>query len=165
MKSAAVPTTQSESEQAWALLTNCVGNYFGTGVNHEKQKYEASCRLTMEFPQKLISIRAEAKGMKGEVFHEEVSWLGRDHLGSLTLYVVSNNHKGITAHYFHRLEALKDGPKKVIFRFGEPEDKLNFREEITFAIHRNYNIEHIYAWGMPGGAFQTRSGSIMKKII
>lgn len=157
--------TQSQSEQAWILLNNAFGNYFGTGINHEGQKYEANFHLKIEFPEKLISIKAEAKGIKGEIYHEEMSWVGRDILGSLSLFVVSNNHKGITAHYFNRLEETKDGPKKVIFRFGDPEDKLNFREEVTFAIHKNYNIEHIYAWGLPGGSFETRSSALMKKII
>lgn len=165
MKTTIVPTPQSESEQAWTLLSNAVGNYFGTGINHEKQEYESNCCLTMEVPQKLISIKAQAKGIKGQIFHEEVSWVGRDHLGSLALFIVSNNHKGITPHYFHRLEVDKNGSRKIIFRFGEPEDKINFREEITFAVHRNYNIEHIYAWGLPGGSFQTRSSATMKKII
>lgn len=165
MKSiAATPTTQSESEQSWMLLCNCVGNYFGTGVNHHKQKYESKCHLKIEVPDKAICFRTEAKGMKGEILHQEASWIGRDHLGSLTLYVASNNHRGITPHYFHRLEDAKDGSKKIVFRFGDPEDKLNFREEITFVVHRNYNIEHTYAWGMPGGTFQIRSGSILKKI-
>jgi len=73
MKSVSTPTPQSESEQAWLLLCNGVGNYFGTGINHEKKTYESTCRLTMEVSQKLISVRLSAIGMEGEIFHDEVS--------------------------------------------------------------------------------------------
>lgn len=159
------PVPQSQSEQAWILLSNAVGNYFGTGVNDHKHTYEARCHITMEFPQKLIMVKASAEGIKGDIFHNEVSWIGRDHLGSLSLYVVSHNNKGITPHYFHRLEEAKDSPKKIVFRFNDPTDKLVFREEVTFAIHTNYNIEHSYAWGLPGGAFKPRLAALMKKII
>jgi hypothetical protein len=158
-------TAQSQSEQAWTLLNNAIGNYFGTGLNHDKLKYEANCHLKSEIPQKLISIAAQAKGMKGEIFHDEISWVGRDILGSLSLFVNSNNHPGITPHYFNRLEESKDGSKKIIFRYGDPDDKFSFREEVTFTIFRNYNIEHTYAWGLPGGTFETRSSAMMKKII
>lgn len=150
---------------AWTLLTNAVGNYFGTGLNHEGQKYEAECRLNQEIPNKLMTVKSQAKGMQGEIFHDELSWIGRDIAGLLTLFVNSNNHPGITPHIFNRIEETQDGSKKVIFRFGNPADTRNFREEVTFSIHTNYNIEHIYAWGLPGGKFETRSGARMKKIF
>ncbi len=157
-------STLSQSEKAWTLLCHALGNYFGTGINHEKVKFEAQCSITQEIPDKLLGIKIKAKGMNGEIFHDEISWIGRDHAGSLSLFVNSNNHKGITPHYLNRVEEVSGAPKKVVFRHGEPEDKLNFREEVTFSIHTNYNIEHTYAWGMPGGRFETRSNSVLKKI-
>jgi hypothetical protein len=158
-------TTLSESEQAWSLLTHTIGNYFGTGVNHEGQKYEAHCHITFEIPSKLISFKMQALGMKGEIYHDEVSWIGRDITGSLCLFVNSNNHKGLTVHYFSRVEEAKDGAKKAVFRFGDLQDRMSFREEISFSIYTNYNIEHSYAWGLPGGNFEPRSAATMKKII
>ncbi len=153
------------SELAWTLLNNAIGNYFGTGSNHEGEKYEGQCHLVREIPTKLISVKSKAKGINGEVFHDELSWIGRDITGVLNLYVNSNNHAGITPHAFHRIEETREGGKKVVFRFGNPVDTKNFREEVSFAVHTNYNIEHSYAWGLPGGTFETRSSAVMKKII
>ena len=157
-------STLSQSEKAWTLLNYAVGNYFGTGINYEKQKFEAHCMISIEIPEKLLGVKFQAKGMKGEIYHDEISWIGRDVTGSLILYVNSTNHKGITPHYLNRIEESARSPRKIVFRYGEPEDKLSFREEITFAVHTNYNIEHSYAWGLPGGRFETRSTSILKKI-
>ncbi len=158
-------STQSQSEKAWTLLYNAIGNYFGMGINRDKQKFEAHCLFAHEIPNKLISVKAQAKGMNGETYHDEISWIGRDNNGSLALYVNSNNHPGITPHYLNRIEETPNGPKKIVFSHGEMSDKLSFREEVTFAIFTNYNIEHTFAWGMPGGRFETRSSALMKKII
>lgn len=155
----------NSSEVAWTLLSNAIGNYFGMGLNHQGQKYEGHCCLKREIPTKLIAVTSQAKGINGEVFHNEISWIGRDISGALTLYVNSNNHPGITPHVFDRVDEGQDGSRKVVFRFGKLSDKHTFREEVTFGIHTNYNIEHTYAWGLPGGSFETRSSARMKKIV
>src|SRR4051812_2574865 len=99
----------SQSEMAWTLLKNAIGNYYGTGTSHGGQQYETFCHLISEIPNKLILVKTQSKNTKGEIFHDELSWIGRDILGSLSLYVNSNNHAGITPHYFNRLEESKDG--------------------------------------------------------
>ena len=151
------------SQMAWDLLIKAVGSYAGVGINHEGEKYQGFCILNPVMPQKLISVRSEAKGSSGEIFHEEVSWIGRDLSGTLTLFVTSNNHPGITPHVFHRLEESSDGARKVVFRFGHPDESQSFREEVTFAIEADGGLQHQYSWGLPGGEFRTRSSSSMQK--
>jgi hypothetical protein len=148
---------------AWELLVKATGSYAGSGINHEGENYSGFCILNSVMPKKLISVRSEAKGQKGEVFHEEVSWIGRDLAGTLTLFVTSNNHPGITPHVFNRLEESQEGLKRIIFRFGNLDDVNSFREEVTFAIAADGSLQHQYAWGMPGGEFRPRSGSKMQK--
>jgi hypothetical protein len=152
------------SNLAWDLLQQSVGAYCGRGVNHEGQHFTGKLTLESAIEGKMLALKSSATGDQGEVFHEEASFLGRDLSGALQLFVASNNHPAIVAHAFHRIEE-KDGAKSVIFRFGHPENRESFREEITIAIHGDGSLTHHYAWGMPGGDFAPRSGSRMQKLV
>ncbi len=153
----------SDAKIAWGLLAESVGAYSGRGVNHEKQNFNGALNLRFDFENKSLSLVSTATGDQNEVFHSERSWLGFDITGSLVLYVVSNNHPAITPHLFNRIEEGKLGEKKIVFRFGDLEDKNSFREEININIFSDKSIEHFYSWGMPGGNFEPRSGSRMYK--
>jgi hypothetical protein len=153
----------SDAKNAWGLLTESVGDYAGRGINHEKQNFNGALNLRFDFENKSLSLVLSATGDKGEVFHAERSWLGFDISGSLVLYVVSNNHPAITPHLFDRLETGTDGEKRIVFRFGDVQDKNTFREEINLNIFSDKSIEHFYSWGLPGGNFEPRSGSRMYK--
>jgi hypothetical protein len=155
----------SDAKTSWGLLAESVGAYSGRGVNHEKQGFQGKLTLQFEFETKLLSLISSATGDRGEVFHTERSWLGFDIAGSLVLYVVSNNHPAITPHLFNRLETGKEGEQKIVFRFGNLEDKNSFREEIHINLFKDKSIEHFYSWGLPGGPFEPRSGSRMQKNV
>lgn len=151
----------SDTKKAWSLLAESVGDYSGRGINHEKQNFTGVLSLKFDFENKSLSLVSSATGDQGQVFHSERSWLGFDITGSLVLYVVSNNHPAIAPHLFNRLETGKDGEKKIVFRFGDIQDKNSFREEININIFNDKSIEHFYSWGLPGGEFEPRSGSRM----
>lgn len=150
------------SKLAWKILSQSTGRYSGHGVNHEGQAFTSRFKLEAEMPGKMLSVAARASGEGGEVFHEEKSWIGRELSGALMLYVASNNHPAIAPHAFHRLEE-REGARAVVFRFGDPDVRESFREEITFSFHTDGSLSHHYAWGMPGGDFAPRSGSRMQK--
>lgn len=152
------------SKVAWDLLIQAVGAYAGRGVNHEGQAFTGKLKLDLAIPEKMLSLSSSAIGDQGEVFHEEASFIGRDLAGALQLFVASNNHPAIVAHAFNRLEE-KDGDQSLIFRFGNPEIRESFREEITLTIHSDGSLTHHYSWGMPGGDFEPRSGSRMQKLV
>jgi hypothetical protein len=146
------------SQSAWRLLAEAVGAYEGRGINHEKQAYRSSFRLTSAVPEKLFSLSSVAIGESGETFHHEVSWIGCDLSGILTLFVVSNNHPAVTPHVLDRIEKDEDR-HSLVFRFGDIMNTWSFREEVTISLHADSSISHHYAWGLPGGAFAPRSGS------
>ncbi|MGZ3692650.1 MAG: hypothetical protein ACXWQO_00150 [Bdellovibrionota bacterium] len=151
-----------QSKKAWSLLSEAIGTYRGSGINHEGQNFTGTLKLETAYPGKLLGLRSNAIGSSGEVFHDEVSWIGKDLMGALTLYVTSNNHPGVTAHVFDRLNENSEA-KEIIFRFGDPQNRNSFREEITFSLFSDGSLAHHYAWGMPGGDFAPRSGSRMQR--
>ena len=155
----------SDAKKAWGLLAESVGEYSGLGVNHEKQNFTGNLNLKFDFENKSLALALSATGDKGEVFHNEHSLLGFDVTGALVLYVVSNNHPAIVPHIFNRIETGPDGEQKIVFRFGNLEDKNSFREEININLFKDKSIEHFYSWGMPGGNFEPRSGSKMHKKV
>ncbi len=152
----------SDAELAWGLLAESVGDYQGRGLNHEKQNFTGKLNLKFEFENKVLLLTSSATGDSGETYHAEKSWVGFDITGSLYLYVCSNNHPAITPHLFNRVEKTSDGVQKIVFRFGDLNDKNSFREEVNINIGKGV-IEHFYSWGLPGGDFEPRSGSKMMK--
>jgi hypothetical protein len=154
----------SNQQTAWTLLTEAIGGYQGEGVNHEKQNFTGKLKLEYAFEKKLLFLSSSAIGKSGEVYHNEHSWIGNDIMGSLTLYVNSTNHPGVAPHIFDRIEEGSEGQKIIIFRFGDIDDRNSFREEISVALFKDKSLEHFYSWGLPGGDFQKRSGSRMKRL-
>lgn len=150
--------------EAWDVLTNFQGTYMGRGLNHEGQDYSGRFELKELLSGRGFELRSRAEGVKGELYHDEVSWIAPDLSGDLHLYVMSNNHPGVTPHLFHRIETGKEGEKRLVFRLGVPEDKASFREEVTVACFGDGSIEHKYAWGMPGGPFEDRSSARMMRV-
>lgn len=149
-------------EKAWGLLREMTGTFSGEGENHERQPFTGKFSLRETMPKQLFALESTATGKSGEIYHAEHSWIGPNIMGELTLYVASNNHPGITPHTFHRIEEAEGG-KHVTFRFGNPENGNEFREEITFSLFADGSVAHHYAWGLPGGKFEPRSGSRMRK--
>lgn len=150
----------SDAKLAWGLLIESVGDYQGRGVNHEKENFTGKLNLKFEVENKVLLLTSSATGDSGKIFHNEKSWLGFDITGALNLYVCSNNHPAITPHLFNRIEKASDGTQKIVFRFGNLDDKNSFREEVNLNIGPGF-VEHFYSWGMPGGEFAPRSGSRM----
>lgn len=151
------------AKMAYDLLSGATGSFAGRGVNHEGQPFLGELTLETCVAEKVIAVHSSATGDNGDVYHSEVSWIGFDITGSLMLYVASSNHPGITPHAFNRIEETA-GEKRVVFRFGDPADRAAFREEVTFALSNDGAISHHYAWGLPHGEFEPRSGSKMARL-
>ncbi len=153
----------TESKKAWGLLTESCGIYAGQGVNHENQSYDSELVLKVALEDKLLLLISEARGLHGEMFHTEVTTIGYDITGKLTMFVSSNNHPGVTPHFFDRIEIGPLGEKRLVFRFGDITDRNSFREEIYINIYPSGELEQSYSWGMAGGELQARSGAKMQK--
>ena len=154
----------SNAKTAWNYLVESIGNYSGRGLNHEKQNFNGNLTLKFGFPKKSLLLASSATGDSGEIFHSESSLIGFDIGGALVLYVASNNHPAITPHLFNRIDKGSSGEIKIVFRFGDLQDRNSFREEINFNIFPDGSIEHLYSWGLPGGDFEPRSGAKMSRI-
>lgn len=150
------------SNTAWGLLLQALGTYEGKGLNHERENFRSELTLSTKLPDKVLALQSSAIGEHGEIFHQEMSWIGRDECGKIQMWVASNNHPVVTVHAFDRLEATAEC-QSVVFRYGNPGDTKSFREEITLCIYTDGQLAHQYAWGLPGGEFKARSGSKMKK--
>jgi hypothetical protein len=152
-----------QADLCWNLLRENCGNFQGNGRNHEGQDYDQNFVMVAKLSDKVLAISSIALGAKGEIFHQEESWIAKDMTGALTLWVNSNNHPGTTAHLFDRIEEGKDF-KAVVFRFGDIENSNSFREEIHFVIFNDGSLRHSYSWGLPGGKFEARSGAQLQKL-
>jgi hypothetical protein len=150
------------SDLAWSLLQKSLGAFAGEGVNHEGQRFKGTLRLREAVPGKALALESKAEGMDGEVYHHELSWVGPDLAGALTLYVASSNHPAIAPHLFHRLEE-QEGARVAVFRCGDFETHQGFREEVAFSFFPDGSVSHHYSWGLPGGKFEPRSGSRMQR--
>lgn len=153
----------TDSKKAWSLLTESCGIYAGQGINHEKQSFNSELVLRIALENKLLLLISEARGLNGELFHTEVTTIGYDNTGKLTMFVSSNNHSAVTPHYFDRIEVGSNSENKIVFRYGDISDRNSYCEEININIFPTGELEQSYSWGMAGGEFQARSGAKMQK--
>lgn len=143
-----------------ATLKTYVGEYQGTGQAHDGQTFEGHFTLSTLPVGHNLSLSFVARGPKGDIFHQEVSWLAPDLEGSLVLWTQSNNVPSVVPHRF--IEHRQEGEvQSLFFRFGEIEQSDQFREEIRLELHPQNRIAYHYSWGLPGGDFCERSGLLM----
>ena len=141
-----------------------VGTYIGEGINHENQKFMGTLTVEKIAETKGVSISFKAVGEDGAIYHEEKSMIAPSMDGSVSLYVVSSNHPGITPHAFKEKKEHECGTHSYVFGFGEPDDKTQFREFISLDFWPEGDVGYRYAWGLPKGDFQERSKVRMKRV-
>jgi hypothetical protein len=132
---------------------SCAGN----GVNHENQDFSGALELSPVVNGKGLELKFKAAGIDGTVFHEEFSLLGPGLDGKPCLFVLSNNHPGVTPHNLKKTDRTHDR-QQFIFGFGDIADEKSFREEIALTLWNDGSVEYKYSWGLPGGKFAERSG-------
>lgn len=148
-----------DSKNLYSLRASCSG----TGINHENQKFTGTFIASPVVGGKGLQVYFKAQGLNGEIFHEETSLLGPGFDGKPTLFVLSNNHPGVTPHSLKTMDQTAD-TQKYIFGFGDVANKNSFREEIALTVWSTGAVEYKYSWGLPGGEFQERSGAKMETL-
>lgn len=151
-------------KEVLGLFDQIQGVYKGHGTNHEGQKFESHFSISPILNSQGAYLTFSATGLNGEVYHAEHSLIGKDFQGNLSLFVLSNNHPGLTPHNLKKIEESSNGSKKIIFGFGNIEDTNSFREEIVLEVLPEQKIEYRYFWGMPKGDYAERSGALMSKV-
>lgn len=148
-------------KEVLGLLQQIQGSYKGSGVNHEGQKFESRFAISSILDGVGAYLTFAATGSKGEAYHTEHSLIGKDFQGNISLFVLSNNHPGLTPHPLKKIEETSQGTKKIIFGFGNVDEGNTFREEIILEIYPDNKIDYRYFWGLPKGEFAERSGATM----
>jgi len=129
----------------------------GMGVNHENQNFEGTFKAQPVIGGRGLKIEFKAVGKDGAVFHEEVSMVGPGFNGKPCLFVLSNNHPGVTPHELKTVDKTEERSIWV-FGFGDIANTNSFREEIALEVWKDGSVEYTYFWGLPGGEFKRRPG-------
>lgn len=137
------------------------GTYVGTGINHEADEFIGTFQLTPVLNNSAFEIKFNAASRDGLVFHDEVSMLAKDDQGNWVLF---NNNSNSQCCMTHRLESSDkvEDKRTLSFMYGEFDNKDSFRERVCLDIYDDEQVAYHYYWGVPGGAFQYRSGLVMR---
>lgn len=144
-------------KKLYSLNRSCLGH----GINHENQKFTCSFEISPVVSGKGAELKFKALGMHGTVFHEEFSIIGPGFDGKPCLFVLSNNHPGVTPHNLKKTDAT-ERLQQFIFAFGDKTNKKTFREKIALTIWNDGSTEYKYSWGLPDGEFAERSVAKMQ---
>lgn len=145
------------------VLSRVQGQYVGRGVNHEGQSFTGifEARHLSQGPGVAFSFRAV--GDEGAVYHDEQSLIGNSMAGKPSLWVLSSNHPGVFERTLKEETMTSEGTCVLVFGFGSLEDRASFREQVRLEISPSGTVKYVYFWGMPGGDFAERSGTLMKR--
>ena len=133
------------------LLRHC-GTFAGHGINHEDQPFHGELVLQPMLDGRGLSAWFRATGIDGTVYHEEQAWIAPGADGALCLWGLSTNTPGVLE---HRLARTGDGV--LAFLHGDPHDDGGFRQRVTITLHHD-GVGWAYAWGLPSGPLEERSG-------
>ena len=145
-----------------STLENLCGTYVGEGINHEKQPFAGTLTFTKTFKGKGVALDFIAKGQDGTIYHKEHSLLGLTPNESLALWVMSDNHPSIIEHRLVGEPKTETEKQTLVFSVGDINNSNSFRETISLDLWKDGDVSYRYAWGMPGGTFEERSGVRMK---
>ena len=144
------------------------GVYQGSGTNHEGQSFIGSLALTPCAKGRGLSLDFVATGLSGETFHTEHSLIGPTLDDGIAIWILSSNHPGVTEHRLTDEEQSRKSEteecRTLVFRCGDMTNVKTFREEVYLDLWTNGDVGYRYAWGMPGGKFEDRSGACMRLV-
>ena len=137
------------------------GQYSGEGLNHEGQSFTAQFQIFSSVETQGLAFNFRAISPDHSVLHTESSILGSNAKGELCLWILSSNHPVVLE---RTLVVQHLGPTtKLVFRFGDIQNKSIFREEVHLELKPN-SIRYTYFWGMPNEEFAERSGCLMTRL-
>ena len=149
--------------QITSTIIKHTGTYKGIGINHDGDKFTGLFQLTPIIDNKGIEISFTAKGEDGTIYHQEKSTIAPSEDGTICLWTLNNNVPFQYAHELEECETVEGAKNTFKFSHNKPSDLDKFREAISIDIWANGDISYRYAWGMPNGEFEDRSGLRMTK--
>ncbi len=148
---------------ALSQLNEMVGTYVGDGINHEGLPFVGRLQIVNLLDGRGFNLKFTATGKGGKVYHQEESMIAPSIQEKLTLWNLNTNTPGLVPHELRRSETKAGAQLSLVFGFNLPADKNTFREEVALDIWDKKSLSYTYAWGLPGGEFQERSGVRMIK--
>lgn len=144
-------------------LSRYEGEYQGHGFSHMEENFEGYFRLGECAQGNGLRLEFRALAGRDHVLHEEISLIGCQQDGRLCLFNLNSNNSLLLPHPLVRESLQKDG-HALLFQYGDPEDKVGFREQIELVLLTDGSIRYTYSWGLPGEAFRERSSVHLKKL-
>jgi hypothetical protein len=139
------------------------GSYKGTGMNHEGDEFIGKLQITPVLSNTAFEIKFNAASKDGLEFHDEVSILSKDDQGNWALFNTNSNSQCCTIHQLESSDKVKD-KRTLSFMYGQFDNTDSFRERVCLDLFQEDQVAYHYYWGVPGGAFQYRSGLVMKAV-
>ena len=131
--------------------------FAGFGKNHEGETFQGVLTVQRLVGDRALMLHYTAMvDGRGEV-HTESTLLASAAPGKLGLWPVMSELPFVLPHL--ESSTTSDGSYRLrtVFASGPRNDRTQFREEISVALHHDGRLTYAHAWGMPGGSFDDRS--------
>ncbi len=153
------------------------GIYTGSGINHENHEFRGHLELKRIINNKGIEIKYNAIGIEGTelnkantlfnentiLYSEENTIIAYDSENKLCLWTLNSNIPSMVKFDLRRYREIAGKKHIFIFGFGDPDENVLFREEISIELSKN-EITYSYSWGQADGMFISHSTATMKKV-
>jgi hypothetical protein len=149
-------------QSVFKKLESFCGTFRGEGINHEKQSFHGE--LTLSRGITCFNLHFKATGLDSTVYHEEQTTIALNAQEKLSLWSVNTNNPCMLEHPLRSM-GESDGSTWIVFGFGNVHDTHTFREEIKLELLADFKLGYHYAWGLPGGNFEQRSGLRMARKL
>lgn len=142
---------------ARSILQMVPGVWRGSGINHEKERFDAVLVARPLFDSGGLMIWFRASGEDGTIYHEEVALLGPDGAGGLAMMAANTNIP-----FVQRFEGPAAGAASLAVHHGDHSGDGGFRETIRLSIDAAGVLTLAFDWAMPGEAMAERSAVPLK---
>ena len=139
------------------------GFYVGQGVNHEGDHFVGKLEITPILNNKSFQIKFNASSTSGFTFHDEVSLLAKNENDEWCLFNLNSNSEKCLIHKLESSDFLNE-KLTLSFMYGDFIKEDTFRERVCLDLFEDDKVGYHYYWGVPGGAFQYRSGLMMQNL-
>ena len=145
-------------------LLSYQGRYCGTGINHDNQEFIGEFHLKPAIKGKGVELEFVAKGKDGTIYHEEKTFIAPNELETISLWTLNNNVPYLYEHKISEARTSEGATDTFVFKHNDPNNSNQFRETISIDLWPNGDLSYRYAWGLPGGDFEDRSGLRMQRL-
>ena len=139
------------------ILAGHCGRFEGEGVKPDGSRFVGRLQISSVLGIQAIEIEFYARTMDGLLFHQERTTIAFSPRETICLWSINSNNPHMLQHDSTQEEVTEAGSRQAyVFGYKRPEDRTDFREEITLELWNSGEIGYQYAWGVPDNDFETR---------